>query len=174
VSDAPSSEVQAQADDVRKRLNGAIQGIDPGSGLMRITETAMEQYGLQDYELVSTSGAAMTASLSRAIENAEWIVVTAWRPHWKFARWDLRFLEDPRTAYGRAERVHALAATGFCQRNPRVCAFIARMHIPIDDLERSVATASETSYDEAVKSYIENNPARIDYWVNDRFPEPEG
>jgi glycine betaine/proline transport system substrate-binding protein len=46
-------------------------------------------------ELVASSGPAMTAALKGAIDKGEWIVVTGWAPHWKFARYDLKFFFQP-------------------------------------------------------------------------------
>ena len=37
----------------------------------------------------------MTAALKSAIANDEEIAVTGWTPHWMFARWDLKYLDDP-------------------------------------------------------------------------------
>lgn len=74
---------------------GKIVGIEPGAGIMSATEKAVEEYGL-DYQLQDSSSAAMAASLQKAINNKEWIVVTGWTPHWKFAKWDLKYLDDPK------------------------------------------------------------------------------
>jgi glycine betaine/proline transport system substrate-binding protein len=170
----PQSEVDSVADladpDVHRRLGGRIQGIDPGSGLMQASERAMAQYGLDDYELVSASGAAMTAALARAIERNEWIVVTAWNPHWMFARWDLRYLEDPRRSFGGRERVHVLAREGFYQDfPPEVAEFFVRMYLPLEELESALLTATNESVDIAVDDYLQQHPERIEYWVTGRL-----
>ncbi|MBS3780805.1 MAG: glycine betaine ABC transporter substrate-binding protein, partial [Desulfovermiculus sp.] len=115
----PQDEINSISDltdpDVADKLNKKITGIDPGAGLMQASEKAMEQYGLEDagYQLLSSSGAGMTAALSRAIKRDDWIVVTGWSPHWKFAKWDLRYLEDPKGLLGGKERIHCLARKGF-------------------------------------------------------------
>jgi len=158
--------------DVADKLNNKITGIDPGAGLMQASEKAMEEYGLEDagYQLLSSSGAGMTAALSRAIKRDEWIVVTGWSPHWKFAKWDLRYLEDPKGLLGGKERIHCLARKGFYQDVPyEVFEFFVRYNIPIDDLEALMLEARNTSYEEAAAAYIENNPKRINYWMTGEF-----
>ena len=45
--------------EVKEKLDGNIQGIDPGAGLMQLSEKTIEGYDL-DYNLQSASGAAMT------------------------------------------------------------------------------------------------------------------
>jgi len=165
----PESEVSSIEDlnkpEVREKLDGTITGIDPGAGLSRLSKKAIEEYPLDGYELQLSSGAGMTAALERAVRRDEWIVVTAWSPHWMFGAYDLRYLEDPKGMLGSAERVHALARKGFYQDNIEVAGFLSRMQIPIDDLEAAMYDARETSYDDAVAKYIENNQDRIDYWV---------
>ncbi|MFW5920287.1 MAG: glycine betaine ABC transporter substrate-binding protein [Polyangiales bacterium] len=155
-----------QDPEVQKRLNGRIQGIDPGSGLMQASETAMEVYGLDDLELVSSSGAAMTAALDRAIRRERWIVVTAWSPHWMFAEHDLRYLDDPQGVLGGRERVHAIVRHGFYEDYPPdVTEMLTRMYLPLDELEQALLHATRTSVDQAVDRYLEEHPARVDYWV---------
>lgn len=152
-------------DSVREKLNGTITGIDPGAGLTRLSNQAIEEYGLDGYELQISSGAGMTAALQRAVRRDEWIVVTGWSPHWKFGAYELRYLEDPKGVLGSFERVHAVARMGFYQDNVEVASFLSRMQIPIDDLQAAMNVAQETSYDGAVAEYIANNEARINYWV---------
>lgn len=150
----------------RRRFGGKIQGIDPGSGLMQVSERALEVYGLADWEIVASSGAAMTAALERAIRKNEWVVITAWSPHWIFAQWDLRYLEDPRGILGGRERVHALVRRGFYQDfDPRVTAFLARLYIPLAELQQALLWATQTSVAQAADRYIENHPARVHYWL---------
>ena len=150
--------------EVRKKLDGTITGIDPGAGLTRLSKKAIKDYGL-DYELQVSSGAGMTAALKRAVRRKEWIVVTGWSPHWMFGAYDLRYLEDPKGVLGSFERVHAVARKGFYQDNVKAAAFFSRMQIPIEDLQKAMYDAQETSYEEAVTRYVENNGKRIDYWV---------
>jgi glycine betaine/proline transport system substrate-binding protein len=40
------------------------------------------------------------------------------------------------------------------------------MQLPIDDLQKAMYDAQETSYEDAVTKYIESNPKRVDYWVS--------
>lgn len=152
-------------DEVREKLDGTITGIDPGAGLTRLSKQAIEDYDLDDYELQISSGAGMTAALERAVRRNDWIVVTAWSPHWMFGAYDLRYIDNPKGVLGSFERVVALARTGFYQEDTDAARFISRMQIPIGDLQAAMYDAQETSYEEAVTKYIENNPERIDYWV---------
>ncbi|MFP4428891.1 MAG: glycine betaine ABC transporter substrate-binding protein [Desulfovermiculus sp.] len=165
ISDLTDSEVADKFDE-------KITGIDPGAGLMQASEEAMDVYGLSDagYELISSSGSGMTAALKRAIKKEDWIVATGWSPHWKFARWDLRYLEDPEGVLGGRERIHALARKDFYQDVPyEVFEFFTRMYLPLDELEAVMLEANETSYEEAVEKYVDENPERIKYWTTGEF-----
>jgi glycine betaine/proline transport system substrate-binding protein len=156
---------------VRRRLGGRIQGIDPGSGLMQASEEVLAHYQLDGYELVSSSGAAMTAALGRAIRRDRWIVVTAWNPHWMFARWDLRYLDDPDGVLGAAERVHALVREGFYQEHPpEITEMLTRIFIPLPELEGALLRATRESVEAAVDWYVEEHPERIEYWVTGELP----
>ncbi|WP_018874458.1 glycine betaine ABC transporter substrate-binding protein [Thioalkalivibrio sp. ALJ1] len=152
-------------DSVRDKLDGRITGIDPGAGLTRLSEDAIETYGLDGYDLQISSGAGMTSALDRAIRRDEWIVVTGWSPHWKFGAYDLRYLEDPEEALGGFERIHALAREGFAEEYHDVAMMISRMHLNLDVLEEAMFYAQENSYAEAVDRFIEDHPQYVQYWV---------
>ena len=166
----PADQLSSIADlgnsQVGRKLGYQIYGIDPGAGLMQVSETALKQYRLRRYHLVSSSGAAMTAALSRAVKRKKWIVVTGWSPHWMFARWNLRYLDDPQQVLGGREHVDALVRKGFYEDFPvAVSEFLSRMFIPLPELESLMAAAGDTSYDVAVQQYIEQHPDRVNYWV---------
>lgn len=150
---------------IGKKLRYKINGIDPGAGLMQVSEKALKKYDLKKYKLVSSSGAAMTASLKRAIKRKDWIVVTGWSPHWKFAKWDLRYLEDPKKVLGGLERVHVLARKGLYQDHPAVAEFLSRMYIPLPELEATMNEATETSCEKSIEKYIKTHAKRVNYWV---------
>ena len=157
--------------EVKEKID-EITGIDPGAGLMQHSEKAMEEYGLKDagYNLVSASGAGMTAALARAIRRNDWIVVTGWSPHWKFAKWDLRYIDDPKGVLGGRERIHALARVGFYQDFPyEVFEFFTRMYLPLSELEAVMLEATENDYETAVDNYIKTHPQRVNYWISGKF-----
>ncbi len=150
---------------VRERLDGRIVGIEPGAGMTRISERALQIYGLDGYELEATSSAGMVAALRRAIERDQWIVVNGWTPHWMWAEWDLRYLEDPERLFGRVERVHVLGRAGFDQERVEVASVLGRMWIPRAELGAALERARATSFDAAAAEYVEENPRRVHYWV---------
>ncbi|WP_018873441.1 glycine betaine ABC transporter substrate-binding protein [Thioalkalivibrio sp. ALJ16] len=164
--DELSSITDLKKDEVRDRLDGRITGIDPGAGLTRLSERALETYDLDGYSLQISSGAGMTSALDRAIRRDEWIVVTGWSPHWKFGAYELRYLEDPEEALGGFERIHALAREGFAEEYHDVAMMISRMHLNLDVLEEAMFYAQENSYEEAVDRFIEDHPQYIAYWVS--------
>jgi len=155
--------------DVQKQLGGKIQGIDPGAGLMQASEKAIKEYNLDGYQLISASDAAMLAAVERATSRKEWIVATSWSPHWMFAKWDLRYLEDPKGVLGGLESVNKIVRKGFYQDHPEVYEFFNRMVLPIGDVEKIMAEAQETSYEQAIDKYIKENEARVNYWVTGKL-----
>ncbi len=89
-------------------FGGEIIGIDPGAGLMAASDRAMDTYELSNFVLLDGSDAAMTAALDRAYDREEPIVVTRWRPHWMWAAYDLKYLEDPENVFGDAETINTI------------------------------------------------------------------
>ena len=166
----PESELKSIEDlkkpEVKKKLGGKIQGIDPGAGLMQASEKALKEYGLSDYQLVSASEAAMLSGVDRAARRDQWIVATAWSPHWMFVKHQLRYLEDPKGALGGQETINKLIRRGFQQDQPEAAAFLTRMALPLADVEKIMFEAQASSYEQAVDNYIKANPERIDDWVS--------
>jgi len=120
-------------DDGEFAENPEIVGIESGAGIMAATNTAIEEYGLE-MELLTSSGPAMVAALGDAIENEEWIVVTGWSPHYKFAKYDLKYLEDPEGVYGDIENLHTIARSGLRSDDPDLVTFLENFYMSTDEL----------------------------------------
>jgi glycine betaine/proline transport system substrate-binding protein len=163
--DAIASIEDLNKDEVKEKLNGRIEGIDPGAGLTRLSEQAVKDYELGDYKLQISSEAGMLTTVDRAIRKEEWFVATSWSPHWMFGKYELRYIDDPKGSLGKAEHVDVLARKDFEKDNPKVAAFLSRMKLPIGDLEAAMFNAQETSYEKAVDKYIEDHPDQIKSWL---------
>lgn len=148
-----------------ERFGRRITGIDPDAGLTRLSRQALSHYDLDGFELATSSGPDMAARLQEATANDEWIVVTAWNPHWIFAAGDLRYLDDPDGILGGSERVHVLARAGFYTDYPDAARLLARMYLDLDTLERALLEAERNGYDAAVDRYIEARADHVRYWL---------
>jgi len=144
-----------------------IVGIDAGSGVMLKTAEAIKAYGLTDYKLQASSGAGMIVELTRAEEAHESIAVTGWVPHWMFAKWKLRFLDDPKGVYGAAETVNSIGSKGLDAKAPEVAAFLKKFQWESKDEigEVMLAIQNGAKPEVAAKDWVAKHPDRVAQWV---------
>ncbi|AAM05545.1 TPA: glycine betaine ABC transporter substrate-binding protein [Methanosarcina acetivorans] len=155
----------------KDKFNGQIIGIDPGAGIMQASETAITDYDL-DMELVSGSSAAMTTSLKKSIDSEEWTVVTLWSPHWAFNRWDLKYLDDPKGAYGDADHVETLARLGLEEEKPNLYGILTRFQWTHDDIQTVMMDIENgTAPEEAAANWVANNPEKVNEWIGEKSEE---
>jgi len=82
-----------------------IFGIEPSSAMMREVVGGdaggvIPAYGLEQ-KLVQAPTAAMLAEVERRYAFGEEFAFLAWSPHWMNLRFDIRYLEDPKDAFGK-------------------------------------------------------------------------
>ncbi|TNB85056.1 glycine betaine ABC transporter substrate-binding protein [Pseudomonas sp. Fig-3] len=144
-----------------------IVGIDAGSGVMIKTEQAIKDYDLTGYQLKASSGAGMIAELTRAEKKKESIAVTGWVPHWMFAKWKLRFLEDPKGVYGAAETVNSIGSKELDTKAPEVVAFLKKFQWNSKDEigEVMLAIQEGAKPDAAAKDWVAKHPDRVAEWI---------
>ena len=150
------------------KFDGKVIGIDPGSGLMQLSEKAIDEYGLDKFELVEGSGATMTAALADAIKNHEWVVVTAWSPHWMFGKWQLKYLKDPKGVLGEEEHIDAVVRKGLKKDMPEVYNFLDKFsYVDANQLQMLMAWNQEEGADpyENAKRFIKEYPDQVDSWL---------
>ncbi len=147
------------------RFNDDITGIDSGAGIMEATRKAIEQYNL-DMNLLTSSGAAMTASLRDAIQSEEPIVATGWKPHWKFARWDLKFLDDPENVYGETENIHTIARPGISQDLPRVVSFAKNFFLNDQQIGTLMDAMNQAESEaDAARQWMGEHEELVESWI---------
>ncbi|MGG4606275.1 glycine betaine ABC transporter substrate-binding protein [Paenalcaligenes sp. Me131] len=155
-----------ELNDNAKKFNNEIIGIDPGAGLQRLTGDVVDQYELK-LRLRDGTDATMTAALANAIQNKEDVVITAWTPHWMFARWDLKYLEDPKGVYGGAEQIHTIARKGLKDDKPEAYAILDAFNWTTDDMGEIMLMNEEAGSDpyENAKKWVEANPEKVQAWM---------
>jgi glycine betaine/proline transport system substrate-binding protein len=154
-------------------FDGQIIGIEPGAGLTRVTrDEAMPGYGLEDYTLVEGSTPAMLAELERALEDEERVVVTLWHPHWAYAAYDIKDLEDPEGLMGGAEELHAVARSGFSEDFPEVAEWFGNFELTDEQLA-GLEDLMFNTYDsgqeaEAVDEWLQDsaNAEAVESWLS--------
>jgi glycine betaine/proline transport system substrate-binding protein len=146
-------------------FDGRIVGIDAGAGVMTKTELAIKEYGL-DYKLLPSSGSGMAAELERSIRNNKAIAVTGWVPHWMFAKWKLKFLDDPKKVYGEAEHVDNIANPGLAAKARPVNDLLKNFSWKPGEID-SVMLAVENGAkpEAAAKQWLDAHPQRVSEWL---------
>ncbi|SMO33209.1 glycine betaine/proline transport system substrate-binding protein [Melghirimyces algeriensis] len=150
---------------VKGDLDGKIIGIDAGAGIMQATEKAIKEYDL-DLELVEGSSAAMAATLKKAIDDKKPVVVTGWTPHWKFAKYDLKFLEDPKKTYGGEENIHTIAVKGLKEDSPEAYKILDNFNWTTEDMEAVMLDIQDGKDPEkAAADWVKENSDKVKSWT---------
>lgn len=156
---------------VGEQVDYKITGTDAGSGLMRLTAQAMQDYELSDWTLLESSAAGMTAELDRAYKNEEPIVIVAWSPHWMFNTYDLKYLEDPKLTYGEPEEIRTIARLGLQEDHPVAYEFLDRFHWTAEDMgEVMIDIQGGMDPGAAAKKWVDEHEAEVQEWTDGLEP----
>ncbi|MBM6615870.1 glycine/betaine ABC transporter [Desemzia sp. RIT804] len=151
---------------ISEQVDYKIIGIEPGAGLTGLAHTTLEEYeNLEGWELEESSTAGMLTLLGQAIENEEPIVVTGWAPHYKFAQYDLKFIEDPKGTLGDIESIHTMARSGFEEDMPNAYKILDAFEWDLEDMETVTYEAQNSSFEEASTNWIEANQDKVNTWI---------
>ncbi|HER1571580.1 TPA: ABC transporter permease/substrate binding protein [Streptococcus pyogenes] len=154
-------------EDLSKQADQKITGIEPGAGIMAAAQKTLKEYhNLSSWELVAASTGAMTTSLDQAIKKKDPIVVTAWSPHWMFAKYDLKYLKDPKEAFGSTENINTIARKGLKKDLPNVYKIIDKFHWTQKDMEAVMLDINKgMSPEAAAKKWVEANKSKVSSWT---------
>ena len=108
----------------------------------------------------------MVTSLEQALKNKEDIVVTAWKPHWMFAKYDLVLLEDSQGIFGKSEEIHTIVRQGLKEDQAEAFNIIDKFFWEPEDMQSvMLAIAEGQSPSQAAKDWIELNPDKVEGWL---------
>ncbi|AVR00388.1 glycine/betaine ABC transporter [Oceanobacillus iheyensis] len=164
-----SGDGQAEASsNYSEEMEYQITGIEPGAGQTETNETAIEKYeSLAGWEQETSSAAAMLTALGEAIDNEEPIVVAAWSPHYMFAKYDIKYLEDPKKVFGEEEHITTIVRKGLEEDMPGAYTILDRVHWELSVFEEALLKAQEMDFDfeQVAQDWVDENQDKVDEWT---------
>lgn len=152
----------------KEKFNGKIIGIGSGAGVHKDTEKAIEEYNL-DFEQITSSGPAMVTSLKKAIMKEDWVVITGWKPHFKWAKYDLKYLKDPKSVYPK-EKAWIVTRKGFTNERPGFKTFLNNFHLSDMQVADLMLTFEDMDDEEkAAKKWYQENKEMIQGWMPEEW-----
>lgn len=154
-----------QLNDNKEKFDGKIIGIEPGASEMEITRNVVKEYNL-DYDLIESSSTAMMASLKKAYDAKEPVLVPLWNPHWAFAQYDLKYLKDPKNLYGDPEKIYWMSRKGFKDDYPDVTKWFNQWHMTHEQLGSLMASIEKAGDPEkGTKAWLDKNQDAVKKWT---------
>lgn len=161
-----NEETASAGGEYSEEMDYMITGLEPGAGQTELNEEAIETYdSLSGWEQDLSSTGAMLTALEQAYENEEPIMITAWSPHYKFANWDLKFLEDPEGVYGEGDDSVALARDGLQGDHPVAYEILENITFEADELDEPLSETLDEDFEVVAENWIEENRETVDSWT---------
>jgi len=159
----------SELEEYANEFNNEIIGIDAGSGIMALTEKAIENYNLDSFTLVTSSEATMLAALTSAYDSHEIIVVTLWDPHWVGGEYDLTYLEDPDIVYEEAESIESWARPGLISEDPVLAEIMSNYEYDLSEFNSllSYIADSDENIQVAAGEWVDAHPDLLNSWIGD-------
>ncbi len=152
----------------KDKFEGNIIGIEKGAGITSKTDKAIEEYNL-DLKQMNSSSIAMLSELKKAITEKRWIVVAGWAPHWKFGRFDLKFLDDPKKVYGDTEHIEIYSRKGFKTDDNFAANFFSNFKLTSEQMSSLLAKMEDNKDKTMVaKTWIKENNELVKEWMTNK------
>jgi len=164
----------ANIDEYREALDEKIYGIEAGSPTNENVRQVLDQHNIEGFSVVAASGPATWQRLRSAIQDREPIIVTGWKPHWKWSEFDLRYLQEGKTnqspAYGPPEDIFTIVDNKFADEFPKkaVC-FLKEFEAndqQIGSLMNTFRTRGDMSKTAAADQWVRNHPEHVTRWLD--------
>lgn len=153
-------------EDLTNQAGKKIVGIEPGAGVVAAAEKTQKAYAnLSDWTVDTSSSGAMTVALGQAIKNNEEIVITGWSPHWMFAKYDLKYLEDPKGTMGAEETIHTMARKGLEEDQPEAYNLLKNFHWTKEDMEAVMLEINNgKDPQQAARDWVDSHEKEVAEW----------
>lgn len=159
-ADSNDDAAESTPETISEEMEYTITGIEPGAGMSGVIDDMIEnEENLQGWTHQTSSTGAMLTELDQAIQNEEPIVIAAWSPHYMFAKYDIKYLEDPNELFGGEENVLKLGRLGFEEDFPIAAEIVRNFYLEIDVIEAALLDSQEQeiSVPEVVETWVVDN-----------------
>lgn len=150
-----------------EKFDGKIYAIDSGAGITVISDQMKIDYELDDYEVVHSSETAMMSQVEKMISNEEPVIFVGWRPHSMFARYDLKFLEDPLESF-KEDSIYVISYKGIQEKHPKAYNVLSNWSIEISDLEDMMLQYEQDGVpiEQLAQEWIDNNEKKVQNMID--------
>lgn len=159
---------QDETSSVSEAMDYTITGLEPGAGQTELNDQAIEEYeNLAGWEQQTSSTGAMLSVLDESIQEEEPIMITAWTPHFMFARWDIKMLEDPNGIFGEEIYAATLGREGLQDEMPTAYTLLERFNWDIEVVNAALLKAEEEQLemDVIAQQWIDENEETVAEWT---------
>ena len=111
-----------ELNDHKQKFDSKIYGIGVGAGIYYNTEKAINEYNLNFTQMASSETSMITA-LKKAVSQNEWVVITGWKPHFMWANFDLKTLDDSKGVYP-TDEIKIISRKGFKDEKPQIATIL--------------------------------------------------
>lgn len=149
----------------KDRFGGKIYGIASGAGITVTTNNAIREYNLE-LDQLNSSETSMITALKKAVSRNEWIVITGWKPHFMWANFDLKLLDDPKNVYP-ADKLQIVSRKGFSKDKPELTAFYNKFNLDetlLNELMTDVSADSDPMV--GARVFYEKHKELLDTWIS--------
>ncbi|MFB6248009.1 MAG: glycine betaine ABC transporter substrate-binding protein [Salinibacter sp.] len=161
--------------DYQSELDGTINGIESGAAINGQIRKTIEMYNMGDqFSVTAASGPANWQALGSAIENNEPIAVAAWKPHWKWNVYDIKYVDGAHTGHntdiwGQPEDIFTIVDNEFIDEFPKkVVCFLKEFEAndqQVGSLMNTFRNRGDTSKRDAARQWIQEHPDDVNQWM---------
>jgi glycine betaine/proline transport system substrate-binding protein len=146
-----------------------LLGIEPSSVVMEVvSEEVIPAYDL-DQRLVEASTQGMLAEVDNRYDSREDFAFVAWSPHWMNQRYDFRYLEDPKDAFGELNnqaRILMVVNEDLSGNDPVAYAFMDAVALDEEQLNDLEGTINEVGDPlEGARRWAQEHPEAWQPWI---------
>lgn len=149
-----------------KEYTDTIYGIQATAGITLKTQLAIEAYEL-DVHLKEENEEKMLQILDEKHKRREPVVITGWKPHLIFSRYELKFLEDPKDIFPKSEKIYTVVNTDFSARDKVLMEFFSRFNLTQKQILSLIKQVRSNPLGEeaGAKEWIKDNRLLVSKWV---------
>ncbi|MFZ5597204.1 MAG: glycine betaine ABC transporter substrate-binding protein [Bacillota bacterium] len=153
----------------KDKFNGKMLVDASNPELSQKLAKSKKSYNLEYEYIQMSSSEEMGKALQKAIDNKEWVVFTGSTPGWMFAKWNLKYLDDPKRAFAEKESqdIYTVTRKGLEEVSPRATKILERYKWdPPSDLEKVMLYIHDgMKPEEAAAKWVSENQDKVDIWL---------